>query len=375
MDNEKIGAFIKKLRQENNMSQNDLAEKIPINREAISKWENGHTIPDSSTILRLSKIFNVSIDEIMYGEFKTKENEKEIKEVSLQIFDDRNAINKKLKKTSKILLSSLILLVVAIVAFLSYYFFNSYDSVKIYLVESKKDNIYLSDGILILTRENIYFRLGNINGIDSSKISKITLYYKKDNSKKIIYEDTSTKDSLIRDYYGYNEYFEIKNKNVVFDTLYLDINTKDEVMTFDLTIKEDYSNKKLFFKKDKNISIQQSQDNKTIKNDLINIIKENLKYEENGIYHQEMRIDKIIYDVYYIEDTSSLLISWDKNFYNYSINYDLRYKNALYKKSDSDLNNVEECYYDENDSKKTTCNNSIISSLNSIINNISKGGS
>lgn len=58
-----------------------------------------------------------------------------------------------------------------------------------------------------------------------------------------------TKDSLIRDYYGYNEYFEIKNKNVVFDALYLDVNTNDEIMTLDLIIKEDYSNKNLFKKK------------------------------------------------------------------------------------------------------------------------------
>lgn len=76
MDSKKIGLFIKELRQKNNMSQNILAEKIPINREAISKWENGRTIPDSSTIIRLSEIFNVSIDEIMFGEYKSKKNEK-----------------------------------------------------------------------------------------------------------------------------------------------------------------------------------------------------------------------------------------------------------------------------------------------------------
>lgn len=78
MDSKKIGLFIKELRQKNNMSQNILAEKIPINREAISKWENGRTIPDSSTLIRLSEIFKVSIDEIMFGEYKSKENEKKL---------------------------------------------------------------------------------------------------------------------------------------------------------------------------------------------------------------------------------------------------------------------------------------------------------
>ncbi len=70
MDSNKIGAFIKSLRVKNNMSQKDLANKIPISREAISKWECGRTIPDPSTILRLSRIFDVSADEIMYGEYK-----------------------------------------------------------------------------------------------------------------------------------------------------------------------------------------------------------------------------------------------------------------------------------------------------------------
>ena len=101
MDSDKIGAFIKKLRIENNMSQNDLAEKIPIGRNAISKWECGRTIPDSSTILILSDIFGVSTDEIMCGEYKTKDNEKEVVDIHLQIYDDRNPIKKQLKTLLK----------------------------------------------------------------------------------------------------------------------------------------------------------------------------------------------------------------------------------------------------------------------------------
>lgn len=180
MDSDKIGAFIKNLRIKNNMSQKDLADRIPINREAVSKWECGRTIPDSSAILRLSDIFDVSTDEIMYGEYKTKENEKELKDIHLQIFDDRNAINKKFKKTSKILLATFLLLIIAIFGFLLYYFFNSYGSVKIYTIESKKNDIYLTDGIIMLTGENIYFRLGIINGIDEKELTRIVLYYDND---------------------------------------------------------------------------------------------------------------------------------------------------------------------------------------------------
>ena len=169
MDSKKIGLFIKELRQKNNMSQNILAEKIPINREAISKWENGRTIPDSSTIIRLSEIFNVSIDEIMFGEYRSKENEKKLQDINLMIYDDRNLINKKYNKTAKFLVVSLIVLLIMIISFLLYYFLNSYDSVKIYTIESAPDDIYLTDGAVMLTGESIYFRLGNINGLDENK--------------------------------------------------------------------------------------------------------------------------------------------------------------------------------------------------------------
>ena len=45
MDLSKIGLFIKELRKENKMSQQNLADMIPIDRTGLSKWENGETIP------------------------------------------------------------------------------------------------------------------------------------------------------------------------------------------------------------------------------------------------------------------------------------------------------------------------------------------
>ncbi len=72
MDSEKIGLFIKHLREKNNLSQNELAEKIPIGRDAVSKWEHGKTIPDIQNLVLLSKFFGVTIDELISGEYKKK---------------------------------------------------------------------------------------------------------------------------------------------------------------------------------------------------------------------------------------------------------------------------------------------------------------
>ena len=74
MDSEKIGLFIKHLREKNNLSQNELAEKIPIGRDAVSKWEHGKTIPDIQNLVLLSKVFGVTIDELISGEYKKKKN-------------------------------------------------------------------------------------------------------------------------------------------------------------------------------------------------------------------------------------------------------------------------------------------------------------
>ncbi len=78
MENEKIGSFIKKLREEKNLTQEELARLIPIGRGAVSKWERGVTIPDSITLLKLSEIFNVSINEILLGKKSTIGKEKEL---------------------------------------------------------------------------------------------------------------------------------------------------------------------------------------------------------------------------------------------------------------------------------------------------------
>lgn len=76
MDREKIGQFIKAIRKNNNLSQADLADKLGVTYQAVSKWENGKNLPDISILQQISKMFNVDIDEILAGETKEKKLEK-----------------------------------------------------------------------------------------------------------------------------------------------------------------------------------------------------------------------------------------------------------------------------------------------------------
>lgn len=65
-----IGNKIMKLRKKNNLSQEELAEKVGVTRQTISKWELGETSPDIKQAKELSNIFNISLDELVDNDIK-----------------------------------------------------------------------------------------------------------------------------------------------------------------------------------------------------------------------------------------------------------------------------------------------------------------
>lgn len=61
----KLSDKIVGLRKSNGMSQEDLAEKLDVSRQAISRWESGAAMPDANNILQLSKLFDVTTDYLL----------------------------------------------------------------------------------------------------------------------------------------------------------------------------------------------------------------------------------------------------------------------------------------------------------------------
>lgn len=68
MDQIKIGKFIAECRKKNSLTQMQLAEKLNITDRAVSKWENGRAMPDSSIMLELCEILGISVNELLSGE-------------------------------------------------------------------------------------------------------------------------------------------------------------------------------------------------------------------------------------------------------------------------------------------------------------------
>lgn len=65
------------LRKKANLSQEQLADKLNVTRQAISKWESGQTMPEADKILLLSDIFNVTTDRLLKGTEDSQNHKKE----------------------------------------------------------------------------------------------------------------------------------------------------------------------------------------------------------------------------------------------------------------------------------------------------------
>ena len=83
MNQVKIGKFIAECRKKNNLTQMQLAEKLNITDRAISKWENGKAMPDSSIMLDLCNELKISVNELLSGEMIDMNNYNEIAERTL----------------------------------------------------------------------------------------------------------------------------------------------------------------------------------------------------------------------------------------------------------------------------------------------------
>ena len=83
MNQEKIGKFIAEKRKEKKLTQEQLAEKLNITKNAVSKWERGLNLPDVSIMQDLCKILNITLNELSIGEKILDEKYKEVADNNL----------------------------------------------------------------------------------------------------------------------------------------------------------------------------------------------------------------------------------------------------------------------------------------------------
>ena len=102
----KIGNKIYQLRKLSGMTQEQLAEKLNISRQTLSKWENESNMPDIESIVHMSKLFQISLDELLLDE-----KEEQIQQITLE---DLARIYTYNRKMSLLLCTGLLFLVIGI---------------------------------------------------------------------------------------------------------------------------------------------------------------------------------------------------------------------------------------------------------------------
>lgn len=85
MDFEKIGQFLRALRKERNLTQDQLAAELNFDRSVISRWECSKKLPSVENIDALAKFYNVSINELVYGARMNKGNARDIRNLPIRI--------------------------------------------------------------------------------------------------------------------------------------------------------------------------------------------------------------------------------------------------------------------------------------------------
>ena len=100
MDQMKIGKFIAEQRKKSNLTQMQLAEKLNITDRAVSKWETGKSMPDSSIMLELCDALKITVNDLLCGEVVTMDNyNRELENNLLEMIKQKEQADKRLLTT------------------------------------------------------------------------------------------------------------------------------------------------------------------------------------------------------------------------------------------------------------------------------------
>ncbi len=98
MDLKKTGNLLKELRKENKLTQEQLAEKLNVSGRTVSRWETGSNLPDLDILIELADLYEVDIRELIDGERKSENMDKETKDTLKKVADYAETEKKRLAK-------------------------------------------------------------------------------------------------------------------------------------------------------------------------------------------------------------------------------------------------------------------------------------
>ena len=115
MDQKKIGGFLKELRKEKGVTQEQRAERFFVSGRTVSRWETGSNMPDVDLLIQLADYYDVELRELLDGERRNENMNEEMKETVLKVADYNNEEKQKLSRRM------CLLFVLGLVAFTIYF--------------------------------------------------------------------------------------------------------------------------------------------------------------------------------------------------------------------------------------------------------------
>ena len=212
-----INERLYELRKNNNWSQEELAEKLNVSRQTVSKWESSKTIPELEKLVKLSEIYNISLDELIKG-------------VSSETISKENS-NKKLSKAKlfikKHLKKIMVLLAIIIVLCIAIFFINIarrysiiYDFSKYYKERFQEIGNTKSGTV----DEHIISR--DLNSFTET-FKRYSYYVSEDGSEKLL---------KITEYEEVDGYHDVKEKKII-EEIYIDFKNVDDNGQIDDVVK------------------------------------------------------------------------------------------------------------------------------------------
>lgn len=316
MDYEKIAKFLVELRSEKKLTQEALSKVLCVDRGTISKWERAVYLPSIEMLVKISEFYDVTVNELVYGARKTKDNAKDVDNVSIAVMKENV---RKVRKLT-IFFSTIIFLLIAIMPFI--YFFSNYNSIKVYKIGGESEHFNSLNGLMIVTKKNSYIRFGMVNAFnENDKVTEARLYYK-NGDEEINLRTRDNLEDLIVNKYGYDEYFSYRDVDKFMDNLYLKVKSNKYDETIKLKFRKVESNDNFVYTLNNNISDDESSN--VIDDDIPKYVRDNFKYDSDSksYVYEHKDGDKNITEEY-SSDT--------KNFYvvEYFDNYKIKYVYSL----------------------------------------------
>lgn len=269
MDQKKFGEFVKKLREEKNLNQEQLGNEVHVHRTTVNKWEKGNALPLNDTLVLLSNFFDVSIDELLAGErFNNKNKNDKNKDVVLDLLNHQRNLNKYLKII-------FIILIIVCFVFLSYYFFKNYNTISVYGIRGEGEKYNIKDGVLIISKNRSYLKLGTVidKKTNENLIADVNLYVEKKNGKQVsVYKSTS--DMLITDYNDFKNLYLDDTLKDEYDNFYVKVIYKKHEEIININLTRYFKNEYLFSKPDETFESFKKQNMHEY------LIRKNFKYDE-----------------------------------------------------------------------------------------------